>query len=65
MLQNRYKADDGSDLFFFANVNLKDSKQTDVLFPESMTRGKSAWLYDPADGKRYTLKLDGQRLHLH
>lgn len=64
VLQNRYKADDGSDLFFFANVNLKDSKQTDVVFPESMTRGKSAWLYDPADGKRYTLKLDGQRLHL-
>lgn len=64
VLQNHYKADDRSDLFLFANVNLTDAKQTDVIFPESVTRGRTAWLYDPADGKRYTLKLDGQRLHL-
>ncbi len=64
LLQNRYKADDGSDLFFLANVNLKESKQTDIVFPESITQGKTAWLYDPANGKRYTLKLDGQTLHL-
>lgn len=64
VLQNHYKADDRSDLFLFANVNLTDAKQTDVIFPESVTRGRTAWLYDPADGKRYTLKMDGQRLHL-
>lgn len=64
VLQNHYKADDRSDLFLFANVNLTDAKQTDVVFPESVTRGRTAWLYDPADGKRYTLKMDGQRLHL-
>lgn len=64
VLQNHYKADDRSDLFLFANVNLTDAKRTDVIFPESVTRGRTAWLYDPADGKRYTLKLDGQRLHL-
>lgn len=64
VLQNHYKTDDRSDLFLFANVNLTDAKRTDVIFPESVTRGRTAWLYDPADGKRYTLKLDGQRLHL-
>ena len=64
VLQNHYKADDRSDLFLFANVNLTDAKQTDVIFPESVTRGRTAWLYDPADGKRYTLRMDGQRLHL-
>ena len=64
LLQNHYRADDRSDVFLFANVNLTEARTTDILFPRALTAGRQAWLYHPADGKRYALKLDGQRLHL-
>lgn len=64
VLQNHYQADDKSDLFLFANVNLTEGKQTDVTFPESITRGRTAWLYNPADGKRYRLPMTNGQLHL-
>ena len=64
LLQTHYKADDGADLFLVSNVNLSDSKKTDIVFPASITQGKNAWIYDPADGKRYRLELDSQRVHL-
>lgn len=64
LLHNHYKADDKSDLFMFANVSLTEAKATDVIVPSSVSKGRKAWLYNPSDGRRYALQMDGQRLHL-
>lgn len=64
LLHNHYKADDNSDLFLFANASLSETKSTDIVVPASVANGKKAWLYDPSDGRRYTLRMDGRRLHL-
>jgi len=57
LLQNRYVMDDGSNFFLFVNASRLEGKSTDITFPASITRGRKAWLYDPATGKRYTLKV--------
>lgn len=58
LLQNRYVTDDGSDFFMFMNAHLTESRYTDIIFPKSITSGKHAWVYDPASGKRFPLRLD-------
>ena len=58
LLQNRYTMDDGSDFFLFVNASRLEGKSTDIVFPASVTKGRKAWIYDPASGKRYALKLD-------
>lgn len=65
LLQNRYVTDDGSDLFLFVNAHLNEGRETDVIFPKSVTSGRNAWVYDPASGLRYRLPVgkDG-KVHL-
>ena len=58
LLQNRYTMDDGSDFFLFVNASRLEGKSTDITFPASITKGRKAWIYDPATGKRHPLKLD-------
>ncbi len=58
LLQNQYITDDGSDVFLFMNAHMSEAKETDIVFPKSVTAGHHAWLYDPATGKRYTLPVD-------
>ena len=58
LLQNQYITDDGSDVFLFMNAHMSEAKETDIVFPKSVTAGHHAWLYDPATGKRYTLSVD-------
>ncbi len=58
LLQNQYVTDDGSDVFLFMNAHMSEARETDITFPESVTAGHHAWLYDPATGKRYTLPVD-------
>ena len=58
LLQNQYITDDGSDVFLFMNAHMSEAKETDIVFPKSVTAGHHAWLYDPATGKRYTLPID-------
>ena len=62
LLQNHYVADDKSDLFLFVNAHLSESRETDITFPASVTRGRNCWAYDAATGRRYKMKLDGGRL---
>lgn len=62
LLQNRYVADDGSDIFLFANAHMSEAKRTEIIFPKSITSGRKAWLYNPADGKRYSLPLKDGRI---
>lgn len=58
LLQNRYVTDDGSDIFLFVNANMSESRETDIVFPKSITSGRHAWLYNPASGERHILPID-------
>ena len=64
LLQNRYIGDDKSEYFLFANSHLSEARETDLVFPRSISGGRNAWIYDPASGERYRIKLDGQQYHL-
>ena len=57
LLQNQYVTDDGSDMFLFMNAHMSEARETDIIFPKSVTAGKHAWLYDPASGKRFVLPV--------
>ena len=46
LLQNQYITDDGSDVFLFMNAHMSEAKETDIVFPKSVTAGHHAWLYD-------------------
>ena len=58
LLQDRFVTDDGSSFFLFMNAHMSESRETDITFPKSITSGKNAWVYDPATGTRFPLKLD-------
>ncbi|MEN8117423.1 MAG: glycosyl hydrolase [Bacteroidota bacterium] len=58
LMQNRYQADDGKELFFFANVHLHKKHQTEIYFSKEITKGKQAWIWNAETGERYQLKLD-------
>ena len=58
LLQDRYVTDDKSDIFMIMNAHMSEARQTDIIFPKSITSGKHAWVYDPATGSRTPLKLD-------
>ena len=57
LLQNRYTMDDGSDFYLFVNASRLEAKSTDITFPARITRGKKAWLYNPATGERHSLSV--------
>ena len=64
LLQDRYVTDDKSDIFMVMNAHMTEARETDIIFPKSITSGKSAWIYDPTTGSRYPLKLDkGGKAH--
>jgi hypothetical protein len=58
LLQDRYVTDDKSDIFIVMNAHMSEARETDITFPKSITSGKHAWIYDPASGNRFPLKLD-------
>ena len=64
LLQNHYRADDGADYFFFANASFSECKVFDAEFGKSICKGRRAWVYDPSDGKRYILEMEGNRAHI-
>jgi hypothetical protein len=63
LLQSHFVSDDKSDIFLFENANMSEARTTDILFPKSVTAGRKAWLYNPADGKRYSLPVKNGKLH--
>jgi hypothetical protein len=63
LLQSHFVTDGKADIFLFENANMGESRTTDILFPKSVTAGKKAWLYNPADGKRYSLPVRDGKLH--
>lgn len=58
LMQNRYQADDGSELFYIIHSHLHKSHSTRIAFPGEIIRGRNGWLYDPVDGKRYRIIPD-------
>ena len=61
LLQSHYAMDDGSEFYFFVNAHMSEARSTILTFPASVTRGKTAWIYDPATGKRSLAPLkDGK-----
>ena len=63
LLQNHYITDDKSDMFFFVNAHMSEARETDLVFPSSITSGKTAWLYDANTGTRSRLTLTKGRIH--
>ena len=64
LLQNHYRGDDGTDWFLLANASFGSPQETDLVFPGPVCEGRQALLYNPDDGRRYTLALSGDTLHL-
>ncbi len=64
LLQNHYMADDGSHWFLFANASFSARQKTGLVFDAGICRGRKAWVYDPSEGKRYSLKMDGNRAEI-
>lgn len=66
LMQARYRADDGSELFFISNSHLRKRQDTGIKFSEDITSGKQGWIWDPESGKRYRIKEDkGATYHLN
>ncbi|MDB4582818.1 glycosyl hydrolase [Draconibacterium sp.] len=57
LMQNRYQANDKSEIFFFANVHLHNKHQTKIIFPKEITKGKNAWVWNPEDGDRNRIQI--------
>jgi hypothetical protein len=57
-MQNRYQADDGSEIFYLIHSNINNSHKTKISFPGEIIRNKQCWIWIPEDGKRYRVTLD-------
>lgn len=64
VLQNYYTMDNGSDVFFVMNANIKERRTVDITFPSDIVKGRQLWFYDASNGKRYAMPLNNGRLHL-
>ncbi len=61
--QVRYQMSDG-EVFFFTNASNSHNYTLEATFPEHITKGKQAWLWDATNGERYKLRLNGNSLTL-
>lgn len=58
LIQNRYTADGGEEVFFIANTRLYEPHRTRVTFSGELLRGKYPWYWDLMSGERYRMELD-------
>ena len=58
VMQNRYQADDGSEIFYIIHSHIHNSHTTKISFPREIIRNKQGWIWIPEDGKRYRITLD-------
>lgn len=54
LLQNHYRTDSGTDFFLLSNVNLSESRETDLSIPSSLVQGRKIWIMDTDTGVRYS-----------
>jgi hypothetical protein len=58
LMQNRYQADDGSEIFYLIHSHIHNSHKTRISFSGEIIRNKQCWKWDPVDGNRYRIALD-------
>jgi hypothetical protein len=58
VLQNRYQADDGSEILYIINSHIHNSHQTRITFSKEFTDKKYSWVWDPETGNRYRIFLE-------
>ncbi len=57
-MQNRYQADDGSEIFFFVHSHLHKRYKGKVTFAPEITKGRYPWIWDTHTGERYRIELN-------
>lgn len=57
VMQNRYQADDGSEMLYIINSHIHKSHQTKITFSEKITGRKHGWIWEPESGNRYRITL--------
>jgi hypothetical protein len=55
--QNRYRADDGSEMVYIINSHINNSHKTRITFSKDITDRKYGWIWDPETGNRYRISL--------
>ena len=58
LLQNHYRNDRGDDIFLFVNARLRGSVSSSITFPKEIYHGRTAWVYNAANGSRERLQLE-------
>jgi hypothetical protein len=58
VMQNRYQADDGSEILYLIHSHIHDSHKTRISFSKEIIRNKQGWIWNPENGKRYRVALD-------
>lgn len=56
LMQNRYVADDGTELFFFINSHRYNGYEGEVMLEECITSGRYASVWDPESGRRFRIR---------
>ncbi len=64
-MQNRYQADNGSEIFFFQNVHKHESYKTNVTFSKSITRGRYPWVWNPETGTCARIHLNNNNFEIN
>jgi len=55
--QNRYRADDGTEIIYLINSHINNSHQTKITFSAEITNKKYGWIWDAETGNRYRITL--------
>ncbi len=58
LMQNRYHADDGSEIIYIINSHIQNSHTTAITFSKEITRNRQGWVWDPENGNRYRIALE-------
>jgi hypothetical protein len=57
VFQNRYQADDGSEMLLIVNSHIHNLHRTKIIFSKEITNKRQGWVWDPENGTRYKLSL--------
>jgi hypothetical protein len=57
VFQNRYIADDKTEILFLINSHINNSHKTKITFSAEMIHGKYGWIWDAETGTRYRISL--------
>ena len=58
IMQNRYQADNGTEVIYLINSHIHNSYSSRIYFSKEITSKKYGWKWDPETGERYRIKPD-------